>query len=229
MPYNRTFVCVANSTKNYGRCIAGIEIDNGELGNWIRPVSGREGREISEDDRRFENGKTCGVFDVVSVAFDKPDPFLHQTENHVIDDRYYWTKVGELSPKDLEVAIENYKQPIWPHCQSTNYGHNDKIPQDQLPHINSSLTLIQPKTVEVVVSNDPGFNGAPSQIAVRAKFFCGGQRNSLKISDPKMKEEFMGRGVGTYTLDNPIMCISLAEPWAQQPYAFKVVATVIMP
>lgn len=229
MNYKKTIICVANSTKHLGRCIAGIEIINGQYGGWVRPVSDRPGREISEEDRRFENGQRCSVLDIVTVPLDRHEPFLHQSENHVINGDYYWKKVGEMPAAHLVPAVQHFNGPIWPYCESTQYGHNDKIHENRLADIQTSLALVQPETADIVVSTDPGFNGAPGRVAVRANFICGGQRNSLKITDPMVKRDYMGRGQGTYQIQNPLLSVSLAEPWDQQPYAYKVVASVLMP
>ena len=229
MSYQKTIVCVANSTKNLGRCIAGIEFNNNQFGGWIRPVSDRDGRAISEDDRRFENGKKCSVLDIVIVPLDRHEPFLHQSENHVINEDYYWEKVGEMPAADLIPAVQNFKKPMWPHCGSTQYGYNDKIHKDQLKNIHTSLALIQPEVAAIVVSTDPGFKGAPGRVAVRADFICGGQKNLLKITDPEVVSKYMGKGEGKYPIKKPLLTVSLAEPWSKQPYAFKIVASVLMP
>lgn len=229
MNYEKTIVCVANSTKHLGRCIAGIEIDGNQYAGWVRPVSDRAGREISEEDRRFENGQRCSVLDIVKVPMDRQETLIHQSENHVIDGDLYWEKIGEMPAAHLIPAVQHFDAPIWPHCESTQYGNNDKISQDRLVDIQTSLVLIQPNNVEIVVSTDPGFNGAPGRVAVRANFICGGQRNSLKITDPLVKTDYMGRGQGTYQIQSPLLTVSLSEPWDQQPFAFKVVASVIIP
>ena len=66
---NKTFVCLANSRKLSGRCIAGKEFSNNIPGDWIRPISEREHHEISEVDRRYSDGTTAQTFDIISVEF----------------------------------------------------------------------------------------------------------------------------------------------------------------
>ena len=229
MCYVKTIVCLANSTKNSGRCIAGIEIKNKQFAGWIRPVSDRPGHEISEEERRFKNGKKCSVLDVVKVPLDRHEPYLHQNENHVINEDYYWEKVGGMSVADLSSAVQEFEKPIWPHCESTQNGCNDRISKNRLANIHTSLALIQPKDACIVVSTDPGFKDAPGRRAVRADFICGGEKNFLKITDPNVVSKYMGKGEGKYPVKKPLLTVSLAEPWSKQPYAFKVVASVLMP
>ncbi len=61
-------VCLANSRKTSGRCIAGKEIDaTGKVGCWIRPISARFSHEISEEDRRYPNGETAQILDIIEI------------------------------------------------------------------------------------------------------------------------------------------------------------------
>ena len=65
--YEKTIVCLANSRKLSGRCIAGKELVNSGYGSWIRPVSHRPTEEISEEERRFENGDDPQILDRISI------------------------------------------------------------------------------------------------------------------------------------------------------------------
>lgn len=88
--YVKTLLCLANSRKTTGRCIAGRELVNGRLGDWIRPVSGRENGELSEEERQFEDGRDPRVLDVIQVPMLEARPHAFQVENHLIDPDYYW-------------------------------------------------------------------------------------------------------------------------------------------
>ena len=60
---NLQIVCLANSRKLSGRCVAGKLLDGS--GQWIRPVSAREHEEVSLDERRYDNGEDPVLRDVV--------------------------------------------------------------------------------------------------------------------------------------------------------------------
>jgi len=104
--YTKTIICLANSRKISGRCVAGKETAGGKIGAWIRPVSGRPAGELSEEDRRFENGQDPRLLDVIRIPMVEPRPHGFQTENHLIDEGYYWTKEREASWDDLKAALQ---------------------------------------------------------------------------------------------------------------------------
>ena len=74
MPVVKTIVCLANSRKLSGRCVAGLELSNGRRVGWIRPVSAREHEEVSEHERQYEDGSDPRVLDLMSVPLVHPHP-----------------------------------------------------------------------------------------------------------------------------------------------------------
>ena len=95
MIYEKKIICLANSRKMSGRCIAGKEII-GTKCEWIRPVSHWKTREISEEERRFESGNDPQILDIISIKFKKHQPYKYQTENHLIDDESHWKREGSM-------------------------------------------------------------------------------------------------------------------------------------
>ena len=93
----KRIVCLANSRKLAGRCVAGREWSE-ERGarRWIRPVSARSGREVSEYEGQYEYGSDPKVLDIVNVPVLKPLPEEWQTENWLLDPEYYWEIKGNV-------------------------------------------------------------------------------------------------------------------------------------
>src|ERR1700724_493001 len=72
--HTRTIVCLANSRKHSGRCVAGKEFLGRRAGGWIRPVSRLQSQELSEEDMRYENGEYPKLLYVVQIPVTEEAP-----------------------------------------------------------------------------------------------------------------------------------------------------------
>ena len=126
MAYTKTVVCLANSRKTAGRCIAGKEWNDGNPGGWFRPVSSRTTHEISEEERRFQNGQDPKLLDIISIPCSQPQPAPYQGENHRIDPGYYWEKVGSLTWGDLEPYLD-HPASLWANGESSYAFLNNRV------------------------------------------------------------------------------------------------------
>ena len=222
----RRIVCLANSYKNGGRCIAGIELVNGGFGPWIRPVSDRPARAISAIEQTCTNGTSSGLLDVLDIDFGMPLPEAYQSENVLINPGTSWVKSGSLPAAALGPALHPGHAPLWPHTESTYNGHSDKISTANLPNIGSSLSLVQPAVATVRVIQSP-FKEA-GKLDVRVQFLWAGELNDLKLTDPQKLDVYQAAGVGNYNLNNPTMCVSIGEIFPPQNAAYKLVAGLIV-
>ena len=143
MGYVKRIVCLANSYKLNGRCIAGREVlANGEYGGWIRPVSSRATEEVSFSEYRYGNHTTPKLLDIIDVPLLKAAPHNHQTENHIIDAESWWVKKGELQWDELE-QLRQRPGSIWINSDHTNSGHYDCMSQAEAATLDHSLLLIK--------------------------------------------------------------------------------------
>jgi hypothetical protein len=105
MAYTRRILCLAASRKHGGLCYAGKDVETGE---WIRPVSNRNGQEISDRERTLLDGSKAKVLDILEIAFLRAVPDGYQSENHLIDSSKKWKKVGEADWAGVESALDDH-------------------------------------------------------------------------------------------------------------------------
>ena len=227
MGYVKTILCLANSDKFRGFCVAGKEwIDGGDY-DWIRPVSSRPGEEISLSEQRFEDGATPQLLDIIEISMQRRRPHLHQTENHLIDDKY-WKKVGAASWEDLEATLDEVEGSLWINGHSSSHGINDEVPEGRLNELDSSLYLIRPTNFRIIVAREGGGN-YPSTIKVRASFYYNGHWYKFVVTDPMIKREYKQHVNQSFDIDDAIICVSLGEVLPARRCAYKLVAAVITP
>ncbi|MFI1679080.1 dual OB domain-containing protein [Streptomyces sp. NPDC020607] len=219
MAVTKELVCLANSRKHLGRCIAGIDI---ESESWVRPVSSRQTHEVSAPERQYRDGAEPRILDVVSMRLLRPKRFGFQTENWVLDPNSQWVKLGRIRWADL-CRLEQKPKRLWLNSDdSTRKGLNDRVPVEQKFALMNSLKLIRVSTVTIEV--DRPFD-ANKELEVRAKFRHAGSTYILKVTDALYEEKFRALGVGSYCLSESFLTVSLGEEF--KGYLYKMVAAII--
>ncbi len=220
-----TIVCLANSRKPpSGRCIAGKERAGAGYGKWVRPVSVRPTHEISEEETRFEDGTTPQLLDVIAIPIIAPTPVGHQTENVMIDARYYWEKVGASNWDELGSLLDR-PPTLWTNGNSTFHGSNDRVGATAAAPLRNSLLLIRPDGLRIRVSGESQYAGPPRR-RVRAMFHHDGDYYSLIVTDPVVEQTLLARPNADYTIPDAYLTISLSEPHSDGD-CYKLVAAVM--
>lgn len=213
---NKTIICLANSRKISGRCIAGKDPNDG---HWIRPVSERDTHEISESDRQYQDGSTAQVLDIIEIPCKALAPQGYQSENVTIDADFYWKKIGNVTFDDLARLVD--PGPL-PWASDSSYSNlNDRVPEAQLNPQLGSLRLIHVDRLTLVVEpKAPAFNDMKR--VVRAEFIYNRTNYRIAVTDPVIEREYKSRGDGRYEVHSAYLCISLGELF--NGYAYKLVA-----
>jgi hypothetical protein len=201
----RRIVCLANSRKPDGRCVAGKLYAQGKFGAWLRPISIREGEELSEQERLTSKGLEPVLLDVLEFTISKHKPSSHQPENFVINPQHKFKQVGRISAQELLKVIDRPTNLWIMGYQSKTFGKNDLVPPTRISEVSNSLYLINPHsfTIQVV-------QGTYS-LQVRGHFTYLGAEYNLRITDPVVEEKFIPKGVGEYKIEDVLLTISLAE------------------
>ncbi len=224
----KRILCLANSRKMSGRCVAGREVLANAPGPWIRPVSARKNEEVSNNERQYSNDDEPHVLDIIDIPLTKHKPHACQTENWLLDPDETWMKVGQIGWAELQPYVEN-PPTLWMNTRSTIYGENDEILQKDADKLSNSLVLIYIPTLELRVFALPeDWKGTKRR--VQACFQYHGIRYALCVTDPVIEDDYKKRDDGMYRLGECCLCVSLGEPFKKnngEPCRYKLVAAVI--
>ncbi len=225
----KQMICLANSKKHSGRCIAGRELTSTDPGPWIRPVSARLGEEVSENERQYQNGQDPQILDIINVPLIRTSPHACHTENWLLDPGYYWEKVSRAGWAKLLTFVES-PVVLWENISRTYHGYNDQLPcaiSDTLP--NSLCLIYVPEFTLMVFAPSEAF-GNPKR-RVQGKFHYRKVRYQLWVTDPIIEREYLARENGAYHLTECCLTISISEPFTksgqEDQFRYKLVAAVI--
>lgn len=216
-----TMVCLADSRKIGGHCIAGKIVEGENKGKWVRPIGNRKECALTDRDISYQNGGMPKLLDIITIQLKGFVPKNHHQENCIIDDTIYWKKEGELKASQLKGFCDGVSA-LWIDGHHSRYGLNDKIPTTIVyGSIHSSLLLIQPQSVSYSVGMEY------SKKKVRAKFTFNKNNYIIAVTDKRVEKLYLGEKADTYRSDNshPFFCVSLAEDFSG--YCYKLIAGII--
>lgn len=222
-PVYKHVICLANSRKISGRCIAGKELVKGSAGGWLRPVSDREHEEVSESERQYKDGSDPCVLDVIRVPLIRPRPKDYQKENWLLHPDYYWVRTGQLPWTGLLAFVDN-PATLWLNGSSTVQGLNDRLHLNSARRLASSLYLLRVPRMTLQV-HAPGEDYGNSKRRVQAGFSYNGENYRLRVTDPVIERRYLAMRNGKYVLEDCYVTVSLGEPY--KGYCYKLVAAIV--
>jgi len=210
MATTKRIVCLANSRKLSGRCIAGKEMIGKTIGDWIRPVSAREHEEVSEYERQYQDGSDPKVLDVIDVPLLSHSPKGHQPENWLLDPDTYWNRAGQVTWNDLGHMVDS-PTTLWSNDSSTYSGLHDRVAAADADTFGVSLYLLKVQALRLRVLA-PGANFGNPKRRVQAEFTHEGITYQLWVTDPLVEQTYRAKADGDYPIGSCFVTISLGEP-----------------
>lgn len=214
------FVCLANSRKHGGRCVAGIRTD-GE--GWVRLVGDTPSGALSSNQCLLANGGKARVLDVIEVVPAAHAPKAYQRENWLVGRDRWRLAARPASSDDLE-AIRN-------HIVAGPALFGDVSDRLTLSRADgSSLVLVRAADLRWRITRSRG-----GQRQTRARFTLAGQAYDLPLTDDTIEKELLTLEPGEYPIEaaprffpgtQTLITVSLGEPYELDNRCYKLAATV---
>ncbi|NPV81692.1 MAG: hypothetical protein HPY52_15765 [Firmicutes bacterium] len=214
-------VCLANSRKLNGRCVAGLRTDGR---GWVRPVSDRLDGALLPHEYRLNDGSGTGVLDIVKLNLLTRCPRPHQPENWLTNS---WRLVRRPASKGI-IPLLRSNLVNGPELLGNTF---DRVPAASFSSTPapSSLALVEPKNLQLYITLNVRNRKQP-----RAIFELSRVRYNLAITDPFWEERlgvlstglYQPTAIGLQPHDKILLTISLGEPF--EGYCYKLVAAIIV-
>ena len=198
----KRIVCLANSRKLHGRCVAGREWIDGRAGRWIRPVSAREHQEVSEYERQYEDGSDPRVLDIMDVPLLEPSPGPAsgtRVRKLVARPRVLLGEGGQAVVVRVAGAGGPRVSPLWLDGHSTYHGMNDTIPLELADSVGDSSEADSRRPVSQLSVFKPGEAFGNTKRRVQGRFTCmPGTWYCLWVTDPEYERRYLAKLDGEY-------------------------------
>jgi hypothetical protein len=210
-------VCLANSFKEGGRCLAGIVIDannnpvfeNGRR-KWIRPVCNTAHGEIHTDLVSHIN-----LLDIIEIEITGQAKKGYQSENVWFDE------------KSIKVAGTFPKEHLNKFCEDrpTLFGNRGKaVSEENIGNLTYSLLFAKTNQFEVIAKT---YEDTPDKKQVRLVFTYNSSQYDFPITDPDFLKKYRAKPDFINGVKEIFLTTSLGISW--QNWYYKLVAGIIFP
>jgi hypothetical protein len=219
-------ICLANSYKLGGRCVAGLRADGK---GWIRPVSETASGTLNAKQYTCEGDVVAQPMDLIEIDVGDGRPLKYQRENVALAGRRW-----RLLERPASVAYATIVRAAIVKAGPLLGGSGDRRHLDDFPDDKyaNSLALVAP--VEIEWEKATNYRNKPQ---VRCHFKVGTYEYNLVVTDLAWIPRFDNLTYGTHRSaeiglragQRVLLCTSMAEPIAATGNCFRLVAAVITP
>lgn len=210
------FVCLANSFKEGGRCVAGIEINNNneiKMHNghpkWIRPVCNSLHGEIETN--LVAHLRILDIIEFEITGF--PDDSNYQSEN-VFFSKNSMNIVGRYDMEKLK-SFSNTRNLIF-------NNRNKSVSEDEIERLSYSLMLVNIDRFEVIKKT---YEDNRSKPQCRLIFTYNNDQYDFPVTDPAFLHRFQNKPDLLKFRKEILLCVSLGIEW--KGWHYKLVAGII--
>jgi hypothetical protein len=217
-------ICLANSKKLGGWCIAGWRADGG---GWIRPVANTGHGELYPGIMKLPDGSQPRTLDLLRIPLKEPRPLKSQPENWLVSAEP-WTLLARPAPEsmieELDVTLMRGPELLGSKYDSVPESFFDKHPNAP------SLALVVPTGLRWRVTKD-----FSDKRQLRAGFSFGNAEYDLGVTDVEYEKQTRRLDFGTHPftptsilfpgVSRIRLTISLSRPFNGSCY--KLVAGII--
>lgn len=211
------FVCLANSFKEGGRCLAGIELDDNnnprvENGHpkWIRPICNTPHGEVHTHLVAHIN-----ILDIIEVVITSyPNQGNYQAENAHFRENSIRV-IGQFNNNNLNILCDN---------RNLIFANRGKaVPENSIGNLTYSLMFIKTNQFEVI---EKIYDDNPDRPKIRLVFTYNGNQYDLPVTDPVFLHRYQTNPDFLENYHEIFLSLSLAVIWNN--WYYKLIAGIIL-
>lgn len=209
------FICLANSFKEGGRCLAGIELDGNSnpilvdgRPKWIRPVCNTPHGEVPN-----HIAEPFQILNIIQIDVTGNQPQGYQSENVTFNEATIRT-VGNYNRNELANLCDN---------RNLIFANRGKaVSQEAITNLNHSLLLVRTNQFEVI---EKTYEDTPNKKQQRLVFSYNGNQYDFPITDPLFLHRYQSNPDFMEPYNEAFISVSLGVVW--KDWYYKLVAGII--